>query len=183
MSRLLVIGGASFDRLHLPDQTVDSVGGAGMYTAMAARRCGAQVAMFGLRPDPCPGRLKPVAGRLVEWLGPAVPPAQLPQFEISYPGGTTVYLKVLRGAEPMLSPTMLPPDLSRVDLVHVTPQSDVNLQLSFVQACRQRGAVRISAGTDPGQAVKHPQALRALMEHVDYFFMNDLEAKAAFGSL
>ena len=132
MNRLLVIGNAAFDVLHLKDRTVESVGGAGMYTAMAARRCGAQVAMFGLCPDPCPERLKPVAGHLTEWLGPAVPPAQLPQFEISYRGGKTEYLNVLRGAEPILSPTMLPTDLSEVDLVHVTPQSDVNLQLSFV---------------------------------------------------
>jgi ribokinase len=183
MNRLLVIGGATFDRLHLPDQTVDSAGGAGMYTAMAARRCGAQVAMFGLCPDPCPERLKPVARRLTEWLGPVVSPAQLPQFEISYRRGKTEYLQVSRGAEPMLSPTMLPADLSKYDLVHVGPQSDVNLQLSFVQACRQRGAVQISAGTDPGQAVKQPQSVRAVMERSDYFFLNDLEAEAVFGSL
>ena len=183
MNRLLVIGEASFDVLHLKDRTVDSVGGAGMYTAMAARRCGAQVAMFGLCPDPCPERLKPVAGHLTEWLGLAVPPAQLPQYEISYRQGKTEYLKVSRGAEPMLSPTMLPADLSTVDLLHVTPQSDVNLQLSFVQACRQRGAVQISAGTDPGQAVRQPQSVRAVMEQSDYFFMNDLEAEAVFGSL
>jgi hypothetical protein len=182
-NRLLIVGGASFDVLHLEDRTVDSVGGAGMYTAMAAHRCRAQVALFALRPDPCPGPLKPVAARLTEWLGPVVSPAQLPQFEISSRGGKTEYLNVSRGAEPMLSPTMLPADLSKYDLVHVTPQSDVNLQLSFVQACRQRGAVQISAGTDPGQAAKQPQAVRALMEQSDYFFMNDLEAKAVFGSL
>jgi hypothetical protein len=167
----------------LKDRTVTCAGGAGMYTAMAARRCGVQVAMFSSRPDPCPERLKPVAGYLTEWLGPVISPAQLPQFEISYRGGKTEYLKVSRGAEPMLSPTTLPADLSKYDLVHVTPQSDVNLQLSFVQACRQRGAVQISAGTDPGQAVKQPQAVRAVMEQSDYFFMNDLEAKAMFGSL
>ena len=183
MNRLLVIGQATFDHLHLPDRTVDSVGGAGMYTAMAARRCGVQVAMFGLCPDPCPERLKPVAGHLTEWLGPAVPPAQLPQFEISYRQGKTEYLNASRGAEPMLSPTMLPADLSKFDLLHVTAQSDVNRQLSFVQACRQRGADRISAGTDPGQAVSQPQTVRAVMEQSDYFFMNDLEARAVFGSL
>jgi sugar/nucleoside kinase (ribokinase family) len=54
MNRLLVIGGASFDVLHLKDRTVDSVGGVGMYTAMAAQRCGAHAAMFSLRPDSCP---------------------------------------------------------------------------------------------------------------------------------
>ena len=75
MSRLLVIGVTSVDRLHLQERTVESAGGAGMYTAMAARRCGAEVALFGPRPDPCPERLKPVAGRLTEWLGPVAPPA------------------------------------------------------------------------------------------------------------
>ena len=63
MNQLLVVGGASFDILHLVDRTVESVGGAGMYTAMAAHRCGAQVAMFYLRPDPYPEPLKPVAAR------------------------------------------------------------------------------------------------------------------------
>ena len=62
MNRLLVIGGASFDVLHLEDRTVESVGGAGMYTAMAARRCGALVTMLSPRLEPCPERLQPVAG-------------------------------------------------------------------------------------------------------------------------
>jgi len=150
MNRLLVIGVASVDRLHLPDQTVESAGGAGMYTAMAARRCGAQVALFGPRPDPCPERLKPVAGRLTEWLGPVVPPVQLPRFEISYRGEKTEYLQASLGAEVMGSPTMLPTDLSKYDHVHVCAlAANANLQLSFVQACRQRGAVQISAGTSP----------------------------------
>ena len=39
MNRLLVISGASFDVLQLQDRTVESAGGAGMYTAMAARWC------------------------------------------------------------------------------------------------------------------------------------------------
>jgi sugar/nucleoside kinase (ribokinase family) len=182
-NRLLIIGGASFDVLHLEDRTVDSVGGVGMYTAMAAHRCGAQVALFALRPDPCPKPLKPVAARLTEWLGPAVSRADLPQFEISYRGGKTEYLKASMGAEPMLSPTMLPADLSGYDLVHVTQKADVSLQLAFVQACRERGARQISAGTYPGDPVQHPRAVRAVMEQSDYFFMNDLEARAVFGSL
>ncbi|MEJ2737966.1 MAG: hypothetical protein P8189_31165, partial [Anaerolineae bacterium] len=70
MNRLLVISGASFDRLHLQDRTVESVGGVGMYTAMAAHRSGAEVAIFSIRPDPCPDWLQPVAKRLAAWLGP-----------------------------------------------------------------------------------------------------------------
>jgi sugar/nucleoside kinase (ribokinase family) len=183
MNRLLVIGGASFDVLHLADRTADSVGGAGMYTAMAARRCGAQVALFGPRPGPCPERLKPVADHLTEWLGPAIPSAQVGQFEISYRQGKTEYLKVSLDAEEMLSPTMLPADLSKYDLVHVTPLSDALNQLPFIQACRQRGAKRISAGTYPDDAIRQPQAVRTVLEQCDCFFMNAREVKAVFGSL
>ena len=63
MNRLLVIGGASSDVLHLEDRTIACAGGAGMYTAMAARRCGAQTALFGPRPEPCP---EPWQGRCRE---------------------------------------------------------------------------------------------------------------------
>jgi sugar/nucleoside kinase (ribokinase family) len=183
LNRLLVIGGASIDVLHLKDRTVESAGGAGMYTAMAARRCGAQVTMFSPRSDPCPDRLKPIAERLTEWLGPVVPPSQLPQIEISYRGGKTEYLQLSLGAQTTLSPTMLPADLSKYDHVHVIPLGGELQQLSFIQACRQRGAKQISAGTWPGDAVERPQAVRAVIEQSDYFFMNDLEARAVFGSL
>jgi sugar/nucleoside kinase (ribokinase family) len=183
MNRLLVVGGASFDVLHLEDRTVESVGGAGMYTAMAARRCGAQLALFGPRPDPCPERLKPVAGHLTEWLGPDISPAQMLQFEISYRGGKTEYLKASLDAERMLSPTLLPADLSKYDLVHVTPLGDALKQLSFIQACRQRGAKQISAGTGLFIADEQPQVVRAVIQHSDYFFMNEIEVRSVFGSL
>jgi sugar/nucleoside kinase (ribokinase family) len=183
MNRLLVIGGASIDVLHLKDRTVTCAGGVGMYTAMAARRCGVQAALFGPHPNPCPERLKPVAGHLTEWLGPVVSPAQLPHFEISYRQGKTEYLKASLDAEAMLSPTMLPADLSKYDLVHVGALGDALRQLSFIQACRQRGAKQISAGTSLLIADKQPQAVRAIMEQTDYFFMNSVEAKAVFGSL
>ncbi|MFC2053549.1 PfkB family carbohydrate kinase [Chloroflexota bacterium] len=183
MNRLLVIGSASSEVLHLEDRTVASAGGAGMYTAMAARRCGAQITLFGPRPDPCSEPLKPVAGHLTEWLGPVVSPEELPQFEISYRGGKTEYLRSSLDAERMLSPTLLPADLSKYDLVHVTPLGDVLKQLSFIQECRQRGAKQISAGTYLFIADEQPQAVRAVMELTNYFFMNDLEAEAVFGSL
>ena len=63
------------------------------------------------------------------------------------------------------------------------PLSDPLQQLSFIQACRQRGAKQISAGTGLFIVDKQPQAVRAIVEQTDYFFMNDLEAKAVFGSL
>jgi hypothetical protein len=55
--------------------------------------------------------------------------------------------------------------------------------LSFIQACRQRGAKKISAGTGLFNAQEQPQAVHAVLEESDYFFMNNLEAEAVFGSL
>lgn len=183
MSHLLVIGEAAFDRLHLPDRTVDSVGGAGMYTAMAAHRCGVKVALFGLCPDPCPEPLLGVAERLSDWLGPAVPPEQLPRFEISYREGKTEYLAATRGAEPTLSEAMLPADLSVFQLLHVTPKASLAQQSAFVEGCRQRGAGQIAAGTDLSQTLAQPQAVRKVIARCDYFFMNEVEARAVYGSL
>jgi ribokinase len=183
MTRLLVIGGASLDVLHLKKRTVHSAGGAGMYSAMAARRCGVQATMFGPRPEPCPDPLKPVAGRLAEWLGPVISPVQVPRFEISHRAGKTEYLNVSLEAETALSPTALPADLSAYDLVHVAPLGDAATQLSFVQACRERGARQISAGTGLFIAQGQPEAVRAVLELSDYFFMNDVEATALFGSV
>jgi sugar/nucleoside kinase (ribokinase family) len=183
MNRILVIGGVSSDVLHLKDRTVACAGGAGMYTAMAARRCGARAAMFSPRYDPLPKELTPIAQNLAEWLGPVVSPAQLPRFEISYRQGITEYLKMSHGAEETLTPAMLPADLSMYDHVHVIPLADARRQVAFIRACRQRGAKQISGGTFPVVAEKQPQAVRAVMELTDYFFMNDVEAKLLFGSL
>ena len=48
---LLIIGGTSTDILHLETQTALSAGGAGMYTAMAAKRCGSNVSLFAPNPN------------------------------------------------------------------------------------------------------------------------------------
>lgn len=183
MTRLLVIGGASFDVLHFEDRTIESIGGAGVYTAMAAHRSGAQVAMFSLRPEPCPEPLQPVAQRFTEWLGPVVSPDEIMRFEISYRGGKTEYLTRYLGAAEMLSPAILPADLSSYGLIHLTPFGDPEKQLAFLRACRERGAQQISCGTDPVIVITQAQTVRAIMQEADYFFMNDAEVEALFGSL
>ncbi len=147
MAHLLVIGGASIDTLHFAGQEVVSAGGAGMYTAMAAHRGGIKVSMLSPRPEPIPEALHPVAESLSGWLGPLIPPEELAHFEIVHQGGETIYLKASLGAEASLAPDALPQDLSIYDCVHITPLLDAQRQLAFLDACRQRGAKRISAGT------------------------------------
>ena len=183
MIRLLIIGGASLDVLHLEEHTVTAAGGAGMYAAMASRRCGVQTTLLGPRPDPCPAPLQPVAARLEAWLGPIVSPEELPRFEISHKQGKTEYLSEFFGAEETLSPDMLPMDVSTYDHIHVAALGDANKQLAFIKACRQRGAKQISAGTGMSIVDQQPQAVRAILDQTELFFMNQGEAETLFGSL
>ena len=120
MTHLLVIGSPSIDTLHFNNQTVISAGGAGLYTAMAAHRSGAEVSMFGPRPDSMPEQLKSIAECLSDWSGPVVPLSEIPHFEISQDGDKATYLDFFVGEEERLDPAKLPADLSIYNGVHVT---------------------------------------------------------------
>ena len=180
---ILVVGGASLDILHFAGQTVRSAGGAGLYTAAAAARAGAAAAMVAPRPDPTPEALLPAVGR-IDWLGPAVPPDQLPHFEIAHYGGGKAELRNARwGAEARLSSADLPSDLSTVGLVHVAALGTTARQLDFVRAARARGAARVSAGTYGRAVYGETDDVRALLALADLFFMNENEAAGLFGSV
>lgn len=182
MTDLLVIGGASLDTLHFAGQTAQSAGGAGMYTAAAAHRLGASVAMLAPRPQPVPPPLQPAAQR-IHWIGPTVPPDQLPHFEIAhYGGGRAELLEARWGSEANLTPGDLPGDLSTYRLVHIAALGTARRQLAFLEACRRRGAARISVGTYGKVVYGETEVVRALFEEADLFFMNENEANGLFGS-
>ena len=180
---LLVIGCASLDVLYFAGQTASAAGGAGMYTAVAAHRAGGRVVLFSPRPDPVPGPLVPVVERL-EWIGPVVPPGELPHFEIAHHGGGKATLvNASWGAEARLSPDELPDDLSAYRLIHITGLGTAQRQLDFLQACRRRGARRVSVGTYAKVVYGQTETVRALFEQADLFFMNENEANGLFGSV
>ncbi len=183
MSELLIIGGASLDVLHFGGQTVQSAGGAGLYTAAAAARAGASAAMCAPRPDPVPEPLQPAIER-INWFGPLIPPEQLPHFEIAhYGGGKAALLNALWGAEASLGPEDLPDDLTGYEIVHLVALGGAGRQLSFLRACRQRGAGCISVGTFSRAVYGETPIVRALLEQSDLFFMNENEANGLFGSV
>lgn len=182
MGKILIIGGASLDVLHFAGQTVHSAGGAGLYTAAAAARTGATAAMFAPRPNPVPEPLQPAVDR-IDWFGPVVPPDQLPHFEIAhYGGGKATLLNATWGAEAQLGPAGLPDDLSNITIIHIAALGTTKRQLDFVRTCRQLGATRISAGTYGRAVYGDTEAVRALFEAADLFFMNENEANGLFGS-
>jgi len=183
MVHLLVIGSPSLDRLHFEGKSVDSAGGAGMYTAMAAHRSDAQVSLFAPHPQPVPDPLQPFATCLHTWLGPEVSPSALPHFEIAHQGDQATYIDFTMGAESDLDPAMLPADLSPYDGVHIIPLGEAGKQQVFLQACRARGARFLSAGTFLEDVRDRAEIVRANMELADAFFMNEQEAACLFGSL
>lgn len=180
---VLVVGGASLDQLHFRGRTERSAGGAGMYTAAAAHRVGAQVAMFAPLPHPMPEALQAAAKRIT-WFGPKVSPLRLPHFEITHHGAGVATLDSAEwGSESQLRPVDLPADLSGCELVHIAALSSAWRQLEFLDSCRQRGARLISVGTY-GRVVQHETvAVHRLIQKADIFFMNEHEALGMFGSL
>ncbi len=182
MSKILIIGGTSFDTLHFFGQTHHSPGGAGMYTALAARRCGAEAGIFGPRPHPMPASLQPVADRL-SWLGPQVTLDEIPRMEIEHDENGTTYLNVYPGAEATLDPAQLPADLSSYHAVHVISLGSISRQLAFLQACRQRHTPFLSAGANFNGFKSNPQKAQEVLDIADALFLNEPEGVALFGSV
>ena len=137
-----VIGTASLDVLHLGEKTVSTVGGAGLYTALAAAKAGAAVVFCAPRPAPMPAALQPVAAR-VSWNGPVIAPDALPRLEIAHHGeGRATLLAASWGAESQLTPALLPEALQHAALVHIAALSTAQRQLDFVQAIAARRGTR-----------------------------------------
>ena len=192
---LLVIGGASLDVYHLSNgQTVHSSGGAGLYTALAAASSGARAGMFAPRPDPIPTPLQAAAERLT-WLGPTIPPDQLPSFEIAhYGGGRAALLNATWGGEMLITPENFPSDQITASIVHIAALRTAERQLNFARSLKSppapeyRGRLRasawvgaISAGTYSKICINEPDTVRELIGRCDFFFMNENEANLLFG--
>jgi ribokinase len=189
MIDVFVIGTASLDVLHLADgRTVQTVGGAGLYTALAAYRAGARAGLFAPKPEPLPEPFRPVAKRLV-WLGPIISPDRLPRLEIEHHGsGRATLLAASWGAEADLLPHTMPPAVAEAAIIHIAALSSAQRQLDFLEAlreqCRSDGQKPlISVGTYARLVYNDTDGVRRLFALADLFFMNENEANGLFGSV
>lgn len=181
---ILVIGGVTIDTVHLlgRNQPQISPGGAGLFTALGAQAAGGQVTLFAPRPDPMPEILIPFDQQL-DWIGPAITLADLPRLEIVHYGGGQAELRAADwGAQRSLSPDDLPTDRLKGALCHIAPLGPTQKQIRFANACRERGARAISAGTYGRAAYGESDLVRELMSETEYFSMNENEAVGLFGS-
>ncbi|MDW8054400.1 MAG: carbohydrate kinase family protein [Anaerolineae bacterium] len=180
---VLVIGVVSFDTLHIAGQVHHTLGGAGLYTALAARFVGANVTLVAPRPHTLSPMLERVAQR-VTWFGPTTDEAYMPRLAVAHHGeGKATLLEASWGAEQWLNASHLPQDLSRFDVVHIAALSSAQKMLDLLRACRARGARRISAGTYYRIVRDEPATVRAIFEQADLFFMNENEARTLWGDL
>jgi len=183
MAHLLVIGSPSLDKIHIKGKVYDSLGGAGLYVALAAVRCGVKVSLFSPRPEPIPDALLQFDESLEAWIGPEIPLADVPRFEIEHEGEKATYISSSSASEAALDPKSLPADLGVYDAVHITAMGDSTIQSAFYDVYKERGAKCISMGTWLGSIRHKPLLTRELVDKVDYFFMNEDEALALFGDL
>lgn len=178
--RLLVVGGASLDRIHVRGVPVATPGGAGLYTALAAARAGVEVTMLAPLPDPMPPELEPATRRL-RWIGPRVDIDGLPRFEIAYDddGAVTLFREHL-GAEPDMTPELLDMIDDIPAAAYCVPFMDAGLQRRFVDALRTRGCLTVAATY--GKAVRlEPDLVRSTLAVADLSFCNEDEERVLFG--
>ncbi len=183
MPRILVIGLASLDLLHLPGRVaLEAAGGAGLYTALGLAVAGADATLFAPRLREWPEPLRRAAERLT-WLGPFVGAVELPRLEIAHHGGgRATLLGASWGGEAALDPDALPGDLGRYDVVHVAALRSAARQADFVAACRARGCRALSVGTYGRIAQAETASVRGLLAAADFFFMNENEARSIIGA-
>lgn len=185
MAKLLVIGCASLDVLCLErdGKTAEhrTIGGAGLYTALAARYAGADVTLFAPKPEKLEGDLLRV-DEIIEWLGPIVPVEKIPRLEIVHHGSGRATLKYADwGGEQFLLEENLPHPLERYNAIHIAALSSAKRQLQFLEYCRGQGAGKISVGTYAKLFVAERETVQNLFEAADMFFMNENEAQLLFG--
>lgn len=178
--RILIIGGASLDKLQGAEELV--AGGAGMYTAISAHRSGGKVTLYAPRPEPLPNALVAVNERLT-WLGPGIAQEDFAHFEIHYEDDRANYVKAEFGTEDSLSIVELPEDLSDFACIHLVPLGNIRRQHEIMHACRERGARRISAGTALDLIIEQPETANSVLQDADILFMNEEEAARLFGSV
>lgn len=183
MSKVLIIGCASYDTIDLEPSglTVQTLGGAGLYTALAVRATGAACTLLSPRTIPTVKKFSDLYA-LFDWVGPSVEENEMPHLEIVQHGNDKATLKSASwAAESQLTPDALPADLTQYSVIHIGALSSAAKQLEFASHIRQRSACPLSAGTYAKLAYNETELVKEVIAGCDLFFMNENEANAIFG--
>ena len=181
MTKILVIGGASQDILHINGKDIHTTGGAGLYTALGARAAGSQVDMLAPFPSPMPLLMQPI-NKLINWLGPTISQDQLPHFAIEYDDrGKATYTTVEPRSESLMSENDIPSDLSSYTYVHIVQLGNIDVQLRMLKKCRDNKAQNVSVSGGHNLQDNQKEKISALIAQADLCFMNEHEAASNLG--
>lgn len=182
MTKILVIGGASQDILHINGKDIHTTGGAGLYTALGAHAAGGQVDMLAPLPSPMPLLMQPI-NELINWFGPTVSQDELPHFAIEYDSsGKATYTTVEPRSESLMTENDIPSDLSNYTYVHIVQLGNIDVQLRMIKKCRDSKAQNISVSGGHNLQDNQKEKISALIEQADLCFMNEHEAANNLGN-
>lgn len=152
--------------------TFHTIGGSGLYTALAANASGARVTLMAPVPDTISERFLRVS-QMINWKGPQVRESDMPRLEIIHHGGGRATLLTAEwGAESALTPQEITGPLDEFDVVHIAALSSAVKQKEFYDHLRALGAKTISCGTYFRLVKNAPDIVRALVKDCEFFFMN-----------
>lgn len=174
--KVAVIGTASLDTIHSEvngeRSTLHTIGGSGLYTALASNASGGRVTFFAPMPESFSDLFLRVS-KMLTWTGPEAPESDLPRLEIIHHGdGRATLLNAEWGAESSLTAEDLTEPLDDFDVVHIAALSSAVKQRDFLERVRSLGARTVSCGTYYRLVKTAPDVVRELVRNCDYFFMN-----------
>jgi sugar/nucleoside kinase (ribokinase family) len=180
--KILIIGCASTDIVHLEQKSisVQSNGGAGLYTALAAAAAGANCKLLAPKPEDVSALCLKSIEKL-EWIGPLARQGEYPHLEIIHHGNDRATLcNAGWGIEPKVTPSFLPENLSDYAIVHIAALSSASRQLEFLKSIKAQSECKISTGTYARVALNETATVRELCRLSDFVFMNENEASIVF---
>ena len=174
--KVAVIGTASLDIIHSEvngeRSTLHTIGGSGLYTALASNASGGRVTLMAPMPDTITEPFLRVS-QMINWKGPQVREADMPRLEIIHHGnGRATLLNAEWGAESELTPDKITGPMDEFDVVHIAALSSAAKQRDFLERLRELGAKTVSCGTYYRLVKNAPDIVRELVKECDYFFMN-----------
>jgi sugar/nucleoside kinase (ribokinase family) len=174
--KIAVIGTASRDTIHSEvngeRSTFHTIGGSGLYTALASNVSGGRVTLMAPQPDSFTEPFLRVS-QMITWKGPQVREADLPRLEIIHHGdGRATLLTADWGAEAELTPDTITGPLDEFDVVHIAALSSAVKQKEMLDRVRALGAKTVSCGTYFRLVKTAPDVVHELVQSCDYFFMN-----------
>ncbi|MDP6459362.1 MAG: carbohydrate kinase family protein [Candidatus Hydrothermarchaeota archaeon] len=175
---VITIGHASIDLVKSRNTWVKQLGGAAIYTAMAAKIFSDTGVVSRVGMDFSPGFYSILREAGVDTYGMKKVRGKSTTFKIEYDeAGIASYGAYELNVGVHIRPEDIPNSYLRADAFHLSPMA-ASKQGRFIQFLRKKTMAKISMNTHIGYFSKYRREILKLIPRVDVFALNDEEAKA-----